>query len=255
MVGLLLKKVVKKMNRVVLVTGSRRGIGLATAKKFAENGYDIVLNNREESDLLEKIKHNIEEKYKVKVFTAIADISKEDEVIRMCNEIKEKIGNIDVLVNNAGIVYDMELEERTVEIFNQTINNNLTGTFIMCKHIGKMMMDKKHGVIINVSSTNGINSYFPTSIDYDASKAGIISLTHNFALAYAPYIRVNAIAPGWVNTDMNKDLPKELVQKESEKIYLKRFAEPEEIANLIYFLASPDASYINNAIIKIDGGY
>lgn len=243
------------MNKVVLVTGSRRGIGLATAKKFAEKGYDIVLNNREESDLLEKIKHDIEAQYKVRVFTAIADISKEDEVIRMHNEIKEKIGRIDVLVNNAGIVYDMELEDRTVEIFNQTINNNLTGTFIMCKHIGKMMMNQKNGVIINVSSTNGINSYFPTSIDYDASKAGIISLTHNFALAYAPYIRVNAIAPGWVNTDMNKDLPKELVQEESEKIYLKRFAEPEEIANLIYFLASPDASYINNAIIKIDGGY
>lgn len=243
------------MNKVVLVTGSRRGIGLATAKKFAENGYDIILNAREGSALLEKNKHDIEEKYNVRVFTAIADISKEDEVIRMCNEIKEEIGNIDVLVNNAGIVYDMELEDRTVEIFNKTINNNLTGTFIMCKHIGKMMMNQKSGVIINVSSTNGIDSYFPTSIDYDASKAGINSLTNNFALAYAPYIRVNAVAPGWVNTDMNNDLPKELIQEESEKIYLKRFAEPEEIANLIYFLASPDASYINNAIIKIDGGY
>lgn len=243
------------MNKVVLVTGSRRGIGLATAKKFAEKGYDIVLNDCEENDLLAKNKNYIEEKYKVRVLVTIADISKEDEVKRMCNKIKEAFGKIDVLVNNAGIVYDMELEDRTVEIFNRTINNNLTGTFIMCKHIGKMMMDKKEGVIINVSSTNGINSYFPTSIDYDASKAGIISLTNNFALAYAPHIRVNAIAPGWVNTDMNKDLPKELVQEESEKIYLKRFAEPEEIANLIYFLASPDASYINNAIIKIDGGY
>ena len=243
------------MSRVVLITGSRRGIGYATAKKFAKNGYDIILNDREELELLEKNKKELEEEFNVKVLIEFVDIAKEDEVIRMCSDIKREFGHVDVLVNNAGIVYDVELEERTVAMFNETINNNLTGTFIMCKHIGLMMMHQKEGKIINVSSTNGINSYFPTSIDYDASKAGIISLTNNFALAYAPYVNVNAIAPGWVNTEMNKDLPKELVEEETNKIYLKRFAEPEEIANLIYFLASPSASYINNAIIRIDGGY
>ena len=117
------------------------------------------------------------------------------------------------------------------------------------------MMKQKKGSIINISSTNGMNTFFPSSIDYDASKAGVISLTHNLALAYAPYIRVNSVAPGWVDTDMNKDLPETIIAYESEKIYLKRFAQPEEIAHVIFFLASDDASYINGEVIKVDGGY
>lgn len=248
-------QVVTKMNKVALITGARRGIGKAIAIKFAENGYDLIIDDREEIEKLHDLKKDLEDKYKIKILVQLVDISKEEQVNKMLQEIENTYGRVDVLVNNAGIVYDMPLEERTISTFNETINNNLTGTFIMCKKIGEFMLKNKSGKIINVSSTNGINTYFPTSIDYDASKAGIISLTNNFALAYAPYINVNAIAPGWVNTDMNKDLPKEFVDEETEKIYLKRFAEPEEIANLVYFLASSDASYINNAIIKIDGGY
>ena len=117
------------------------------------------------------------------------------------------------------------------------------------------MYTNKKGKIINISSTNGINAFFPTSIDYDASKAAIISLTHNFALEYAPYVLDNAIAPGWINTEMNQDLPIKLIKEETEKIYLKRFAEPAEVANLVCFLASDDCSYINGEVIKIDGGY
>ena len=246
---------VKKMNKVALITGARRGIGKAVAIKFAKNGYNLIIDDREEINKLNELKQELEDKYNVKVLVQLVDISIEEEVNEMLLKIKAEFGRVDVLVNNAGIVYDMPLEERSVKIFNETINNNLTGTFIMCKKIGEYMLENKSGKIINVSSTNGINCYFPTSIDYDASKAGIISLTNNFALAYAPYINVNAIAPGWVNTEMNKDLPKDLVEEETGKIYLKRFAEPEEIANLVYFLASDDASYVNNAIIKIDGGY
>lgn len=159
------------------------------------------------------------------------------------------------MINNAAIVEDMEIEDRTTELFNETITNNITSTYLMCKYIGKEMFNNKKGKIINISSTNGINTFFPTSIDYDASKAAVISLTHNFALEYAPYVLVNSIAPGWVNTEMNKQLPKELIDEESEKIYLKRFAEPSEIANLVSFLASDECTYINGEIIKIDGGY
>lgn len=112
----------------------------------------------------------------------------------------------------------------------------------------------KSGKIINVSSTNGINTFFPSSIDYDASKAAIINLTYNLAIQFSPYINVNAVAPGWVNTEMNKDLPKELIEEETEKIYKKRFVEPEEIAKVICFLASEDAEYINSTVIKVDGG-
>lgn len=243
------------MNKVALVTGARRGIGKAIAIQLAKKGYNLVIDDREDLDKLNELKKEIEEEYRVKVLVQLIDISIEEEVDKMLQEIKDTFGRVDVLVNNAGIVYDMPLEERSVKIFNETINNNLTGTFIMCKKIGKYMLENKRGKIINVSSTNGMNCYFPTSIDYDASKAAIISLTNNFALAYAPYINVNAIAPGWVNTDMNADLPEELIEEEKRKIYLKRFAEPEEIANLVYFLASDDASYVNNAVIKIDGGY
>ena len=111
------------------------------------------------------------------------------------------------------------------------------------------------GKIINIASTNGINSFFPTSIDYDSSKAGLINLTHNLALQYKPYINVNCVAPGWVNTDMNKDLPLDLVEEETARIYKGRFAEPEEIAKVVVFLASAAADCINDVVIKVDGGY
>ena len=111
------------------------------------------------------------------------------------------------------------------------------------------------GKIINISSTNAINSFSPDAIDYDASKAGVITLTKDFAKELAPKIQVNAIAPGWVDTDMNRDLPKEFVEDETRKIYLKRFALPEEIAKAILFFASDEASYITGSILVVDGGH
>ena len=173
----------------------------------------------------------------------------------MVTTIMNEFGHIDVLVNNAGIAIDKEFEDRTIEDWNITLKTNLIAPFIVSKYIGKEMMNQKKGTIINVSSTNGINTFFPTSIDYDASKAGLINLTHNLAIQYAPYINVNCVAPGWVNTEMNKELPKELIEEETNKIYKKRFAEPSEIGKVICFLASEDASFINDEVIKVDGGY
>ena len=149
----------------------------------------------------------------------------------------------------------MEVEDRSVELFNNTMRNNVTSTYLMSKYIGREMFQNKHGKIINISSTNGINAFFPTSIDYDASKAAVISLTHNFALEYAPYVFVNSIAPGWINTEMNKQLPEELIKEETDKIYLKRFAEVDEVSAFVSFLASDACSYLNGEVIKLDGGY
>ena len=131
---------------------------------------------------------------------------------------------------------------------------NLVGTFLMCKYFGDIMYENKSGNIINISSTNGIDTYYEYSLDYDASKAGVINLTHNIASHYAPYIRVNTICSGWINTDMNKNMDIDFKRQEENKILLKRFADPKEIANTIYFVTSDDASYINDSVIRIDGG-
>lgn len=196
----------------------------------------------------------MQEKYKVDTLVIKADVSNEEEVKNMIQEIIDKFGRIDVLVNNAGIAIDKEFADRTVEDWKKTLEVNTIGTFLVSKYASKSMLENKSGKIINVSSTNGINTLFPTSIDYDASKAAMINLTKNLAIQFAPYINVNSVAPGWVNTEMNKELPKELIREESEKIYKKRFAQPEEIAKVIFFLASEDAEYINGTVIKVDGG-
>lgn len=241
--------------KVAIITGSRRGIGEAIAKKLAQNGWDIVINDKEDENKVNEVVDQLKKEYGVDAIGVMADVSVEENVKRLLNEVNDHFGRIDLLVNNAAIVEDLEIEERTMDIFDNTIRNNINSTYLMSKYIGREMYNNKKGKIVNISSTNGINAFFPTSIDYDASKAAVISLTHNFALEFAPYVLVNSIAPGWVNTDMNKDLPKDLVDEETKKIYLNRFAEPTEIANLVAFLASDECSYINGEIIKIDGGY
>ena len=222
---------------------------------MAKDGYDIVVNDMVGKEQVDKVVKHIEENYSTSAIGVMADVSKEEEVLKLLEIVKNHFNHIDVLINNAAIVEDMEIKERSTELFNETIRNNVTSTYLMSKYIGREMFEKKHGKIINISSTNGINAFFPTSIDYDASKAAVISLTHNFALEYAPYVFVNSIAPGWINTEMNKQLPKDLIKEETDKIYLKRFAEVEEIASFVSFMVSDACSYLNGEIIKLDGGY
>ena len=129
------------------------------------------------------------------------------------------------------------------------------GTFLVSKYVGDIMYENKYGKIVNVTSTNGINTYFPMCLDYDASKAGIISLTHNLAMQYAPYVNVNAIAPGFIATESEIDgVDEEFIKMEEEKILLRRAGTEDDVANLVKFLISDDASFINNSVIRIDGG-
>lgn len=226
--------------KVVLITGSSSKIALSSILKFKENGYKVITTYH-------KNKIDIDD-----VDSYYLDLADEASIKALIQNIKIKYKEIDVLINNASICLDSSLEEKTAESFRKVIDTNLTGTFLLLKNIKEIMSS---GSILNIASTNGIDTYYEESIDYDASKAGIISLTHNFASIYAPSIRVNALALGWVNTDMNKDMFDDFKKEQEEKILLKRFAEPNEIANVIYFVSSPDASYINNSIIRVDGGY
>ncbi len=239
--------------RVVLVTGSSRGIGRATIIKFASEGNDVVINYNKSKKEAEKLKMQIEEKYNVNALVYKCDVSKEDEVKDMIKEIISKYGKIDVLVNNAGIAYDRNFNEITIEEFKRTLEVNVIGAFIVARECSKYMSNRCS--IVNVSSTSGTKVISPESIDYNISKIGLQSLTRDLALRLKPNIRVNAIAIGWADTDMNKDLPKDYIEEENAKIYLERFAQPSEIANAIYFLASEEASYINGEILTIDGGY
>lgn len=243
------------MNKNVLITGGTRGIGEAISREFAKKGYNLIINYIKSKEKAEKLKNELEEKYNIEVLTVQADLADEKEIKNMVDIALNKFGKIDVLVNNAGIIIDKEFEEKTIEDWKQTLNINLIAPFILTKLIGKEMVKNKSGAIINISSINGINTYHPSSVDYDASKSGIISLTFDSAVEFSPYVRVNCIAPGWVDTEMNKDLSEDYVKEEIERILVRRFGRPEEIAKVATFLASDDASFINSTVIKVDGGW
>ena len=238
-------------NKVVLVTGASSGIGSATAKLFAKNHYNIVLQYHQNEENAKKLAEEITSTYQVKVLKIKVDITKEEDILRMKEEIKNTSLKLTGIINNAAIAIDTLPEDKTVADFKKVVSTNLIGPFMTYKYLASLM-DK--GFIINIGSTNGIDSYYPYSMDYDASKAGLHILKKDMAVDLGPNIRVNAVAPGWVETPMNESLTKEYKQEEIKKIIMNRFATPEEIAEVIYFLASDKASYINGAVIVVDGG-
>ena len=241
-------------NKVALVTGGARGIGKAVVERFAKDGYSIAINYNNSEDRALSLLKELQDA-NVPATIVKADISDEEQVKSMVATIVDKFGKIDVLVNNSAVNYDTLFQDKTVEQFRRTLDVNVIGTFLVSKYVGQVMYDNKYGKIINLSSTNGINTYFPMCIDYDASKSAINSLTHNLATQFAPYVTVNAVAPGFIATESEVEgMNEEFIALETEKVMVKRAGEPEDVANLISFLASKDADFINNQIIKIDGG-
>ena len=241
------------MKKVVLVTGSSLGIGREIVRKLASD-YEVIIHYNNSYDSALELKEELDSLYNKDILMVKCDLSKEEEIDSMLSTIYNRYNNIDILVNNAGIAIDTMFEDKTKDNFMKTLEVNLVAPFLLSKKIGLRMKDNKNGVIINISSTNGIDTMYPESMDYDASKAGLINLSSNLANYFAPYVRVNTICSGWVNTEMTKDLDEEFISNEKEKILLDRFAEPEEIASLVKFLISDEASYINNSVIRIDGG-
>ncbi len=238
--------------KCVLVTGSSIGLGASIIRKYASMGYNTVITYNSHKDEAIELQKEINDKYNTESLVIRCDISKEKDIENLKNEIISKFNKLDVLVNNASIAIDTTFSDKTKENYMKILEVNLVGTFLVSKIMSTIMNDNSS--IINISSTNGIDTYYEYSLDYDSSKAGIINLSHNLANYLSPKIRVNTICPGWINTPMNKDMDMEFRKQEEDKILLKRFAEPNEIANLVYFISSDDASYINDSVIRIDGG-
>lgn len=243
------------MRKIVLITGGATGIGKAIALELAQAGYDIVINYCHSKDKALELQKKIIEEYHMNCLAIQADVSKEDEVNEMIDQIERDLGIVDVLINNAGIDLPNLFYLKTADEFRKVLDVNVIGAYNCAKRVSKHMIDKKYGRIINISSTNGINTYYPMCFDYDASKAALNSLTHNLALQFAPYINVNAIAPGFIGTENELDgYDADFLKTETEKILVQRYGKPEEVAHLVKFLISNEASYINNTIIRIDGG-
>ena len=244
-------------NKVALVTGSSRGLGREIAKDLASKGCKVVINYNHSYDDALTLQKELNDSH-VDSLLIKCDVSNEEEVKMMINNIINKFGTIDILVNNAGIARDNFFEEKSLKEFKEVIDVNLIGTYLVSKYVGKIMYENKTGKIINIASNNPLTKGHPMCIDYDASKAGVIAVTKDLAMQFAPYINVNAIAPGWIKTDMSKiddhEMEEEFVKEESKNILLGRFAEAKEIAKVVTFLVSDDASYINGAVIKVDGG-
>ena len=239
--------------KVALITGATRGIGKEIALELAQNGFDIAVNYRSMQEGMEELKKEIEE-YGVRCEFVGADVANFEQCESMVKETVEKFGKIDILVNNAGITKDGLIMRMKKEDFEAVIDINLIGTFNVTRNVIPYMIKQKSGRIINVSSVVGVAGNAGQT-NYSASKAGVIGFTKSLAKEVASRnILVNAIAPGFIDTDMTKVLSDNVKEGINEQIPLRRMGSPKEVAKVVKFLASEDSSYITGQVINIDGG-
>ena len=241
------------MNKTVLVTGASRGIGLAIAKKYADQGFNVaftyVSENPKINETVEKVKGGND----IKVVAYQLNVTSVEQCEEVLAKIYEEFETIDVLVNNAGITKDMLSLKMKSEDFFAVVNTNLGGTFNISQLVVKKMMRAKTGSIINISSVIGITGN-AGQVNYAASKAGIIAMTKSYAKEYGKKnVRFNAIAPGFIETDMTNELPETLKENILANVALNRFGQPEEVANVAYFLGSDESSFVNGQTIVVDG--
>lgn len=240
-------------DKCAIVTGASRGIGRAIAKKLASLGANIVLNYRSNDEEALKVKEELLS-YGVDVFLYKCDISDFNAVEEMIKASKEKFGKVDIMINNAGITKDTLLLRMKEEDFDKVIEVNLKGVFNCLKAITPVMIRQKCGKIVNLSSVVGLVGN-AGQVNYAASKAGVIGMTKSLAKEVGSRgITVNAVAPGFINTDMTASLSEKVKEEASKNIPLKRLGDPEDVANLVGFLASDAANYITGQVINVDGG-
>lgn len=239
-------------DKIVLITGGARGIGLAIAEGFAKSGATPIIWDLNEVDITQAVKTLKTQASKSEGM--VVNITDEKAVEKAINEIYLKHKKIDVLVNNAGITADTLILKMGLDKWKSVIDVNLTGTFNVTQKISKKMLRQRFGSIVNISSVIGLMGNYGQA-NYAASKGGIISLTKTCAKEFgARGIRVNAIAPGFIRTEMTKNLPDDVVAKYSQQIPLKSLGSPKDVANLCLFLASDKSKYITGQVIQVDGG-
>ena len=237
------------MSKTVFITGSSRGIGAETARAFYENGYNVVINYKNSEKEAKKLSEEL-----CGCLCLKGDVSKEEDVLDMLKKSTDRFGKIDVLINNAGISSSFLVTETPLEEWEKIFSVNVTGTFLMSKHFARHMVNNHSGKIINVSSIWGVSGASCESC-YSASKGAVISFTKALAKELGPSgITVNCIAPGFIDTDMNKNLSPEDVESFCQETPLGRIGTPKDVAKALLFLASNGADFITGQIIGCDGG-
>jgi len=240
-------------SKVAIVTGASRGIGKEIALTLAAVGVDIVLNYKGNKERAEEVADQIQNMGR-KVLVIKADVSKSDEVDQLVKTTISEFGKIDILVNNAGITKDNLVVRMKEEDWDQVIDTNLKSVFLLSKAISRQMMKQRQGRIVNISSVVGVLGNAGQA-NYVAAKSGVIGLTKTLAREFAPRgITVNAVAPGFIETDMTNDLTENLKEQLLSQIPLARFGCGKDVANLVKYLVSEEASYITGQVLHVDGG-
>ncbi|HEA70126.1 MAG TPA: glucose 1-dehydrogenase [Desulfobacterales bacterium] len=241
-------------DKTALITGGARGIGAATALLFANEGARVGIIDLQKEGLKRISEKARSEGFEIETF--VGDVTKKESVEQAVNLFAQKCGRLDILINNAGVVIPRPFFEKTVEDWEKTLSVNLIGMFLCCQAAAKYMLEQKSGKIVNISSIRGIDHCGREGVmDYSASKTAVIGLTKTMAKELAPNINVNTVAPGHTKTEMTAPLPDEVKQNMIEGSYLKRMAEPEDIAKAILFMASEDANFITGQVLLVDGGF